>query len=109
MGSYTYDFSLKQIRRNPPNKKNVQEEKARRASLSKTAAAHRAKREQEKEKSKYSSKFALSDIMVCKECGQPYRRQVWSKYGQKSAVLMCLFDNILITNIVRWRVKQAEG
>jgi len=65
----------------------VQEEKARRASLSKTAAARRAK--QEKEKSKYSSKFALTDIMVCKECGQPYRRQVWSKYGQKSAVWRC--------------------
>jgi len=67
----------------------VQEEKARRASLSKTAAARKAKQEQEKEKSKYSSKFALSDIMVCKECGQPYRRQVWSKYGQKSAVWRC--------------------
>lgn len=65
----------------------VQEEKARRASLSKTAAARNAK--QEKEKSKYSSKFALSDIMVCKECGQPYRRQVWSKYGQKTAVWRC--------------------
>lgn len=67
----------------------VQEEKARRASLSKTAAARRAKQEQEKEKSKYSSKFALSDIMLCKECGRPYRRQVWSKYGQKSAVWRC--------------------
>jgi DNA invertase Pin-like site-specific DNA recombinase len=67
----------------------VQEEKARRASLSKTAAARRAKQENEKEKSKYSSKFALTDIMVCKECGQPYRRQVWSKYGQKSAVWRC--------------------
>jgi len=65
----------------------VQEEKARRASLSKTAVARSAK--QEKEKSKYSSKFALTDIMVCKECGQPYRRQVWSKYGQKSAVWRC--------------------
>ena len=67
----------------------VQEEKAKRASLSKTVAARRAKQEQEKEKSKYSSKFALSDIMVCKECGQPYRRQIWSKYGQKSAVWRC--------------------
>jgi len=68
----------------------VQEEKARRASMSKTAAARKAKQnQQEKEKSKYSSKFALSDILVCKECGQPYRRQVWSKYGQKSAVWRC--------------------
>jgi hypothetical protein len=65
----------------------VQEEKARRASLSKTVAARKTK--QEKEKSKYSSKFALTDIMVCNECGQPYRRQIWSKYGQKSAVWRC--------------------
>ena len=27
--------------------------------------------------------------MVCKECGQPYRRQIWSKYGQKRAVWRC--------------------
>ncbi|MBR0600080.1 recombinase family protein [Sinanaerobacter chloroacetimidivorans] len=63
----------------------VQEEKARRTSLNKSAATRRAK----KEKSKYSSKYALSDVMICKECGQPYRRQVWSKNGQKSAVWRC--------------------
>ncbi|ACV62390.1 Resolvase domain protein [Desulfofarcimen acetoxidans DSM 771] len=66
----------------------VQEEKARRASLCKQAMSRKAKRD-EKEKSRYSSKFALSDIMVCRECGQPYRRQVWSKYGQKNAVWRC--------------------
>ena len=63
----------------------VQEEKTRRASLCKSAATRRAKKEQ----SKYSSKYSLSDIMICKECGQPYRRQVWSKNGQKSAVWRC--------------------
>ena len=31
--------------------------------------------------------------MVCAECGEPYRRQVWSKYGQKQAVWRC--DNRL--------------
>jgi site-specific DNA recombinase len=67
----------------------VQEEKARRASLHKPSVA----RKEKKEKSKYSSKFALTDIMVCKECGQPYRRQIWSKYGQKTAVWRC--DNRL--------------
>ena len=34
-------------------------------------------------KGKYSSKFVLSDICICGRCGQPYRRQVWSKYGVK--------------------------
>lgn len=37
----------------------------------------------------HNSKFALTDIMVCYECGQPYRRQIWSKNGQKSAVWRC--------------------
>ena len=35
------------------------------------------------------SKYALTEILVCAECGHPYRRQVWSKYGQKSAVWRC--------------------
>lgn len=67
----------------------VQEEKARRAAIYKPSAEKKSKTE----KSKYSSKYALSDIMVCGECGQPYRSQTWSKYGQKSAVWR--FDNRL--------------
>jgi len=63
----------------------VQEERARRASLNKSAVARKTK----KEKSKYSSKYSLTDIMICTECGQPYRRQTWSKYGQKSGVWRC--------------------
>jgi hemoglobin-like flavoprotein len=31
--------------------------------------------------------------MICAECGQPYRRQVWTKYGIKKAVWRC--DNRL--------------
>jgi len=67
----------------------VQEEKARRASIYRPAA----KKKGGEVKGKYSAKYALSDIMVCAECGQPYRRQVWSKYGQKRAVWRC--DNRL--------------
>lgn len=67
----------------------VQEEKARRASMYKPASRKR----DTPQKSKYSSKYVLSDILVCAECGQPYRRQVWSKYGQKHAVWRC--DNRL--------------
>jgi hypothetical protein len=37
----------------------------------------------------HNSKYALTEILVCSECGHPYRRQVWSKYGQKSAVWRC--------------------
>lgn len=63
----------------------VQEEKARRASMHKSSITRKAKQE----KSKYSSKYALSDLMVCGECGHPYRRQTWSKYGEKSGVWRC--------------------
>ncbi len=66
----------------------VQEEKARRASLNKSAVTRKANK-LKKEKSKFSSKYALTEILVCNECGHPYRRQVWSKYGQKSAVWRC--------------------
>ena len=66
----------------------VQEEKARRASLNKSAVTRKANK-LKKEKSKYSSKYALTEILVCAECGHPYRRQTWSKYGQKSAVWRC--------------------
>lgn len=37
----------------------------------------------------HNSKYALTEILVCAECRHPYRRQVWSKYGQKSAVWRC--------------------
>ncbi|MGB4899094.1 MAG: recombinase family protein [Ignavibacteria bacterium] len=66
----------------------VQEEKLRRASLHK-AAVTRKKNKEEKEKSKYSSKYILTDLMVCAECGHAYRRQIWSKYGDKIAVWRC--------------------
>ena len=66
----------------------VQEEKTRRANLNKAAVTRKANK-LKKEKSKYSSKYALTEILVCAECGHPYRRQVWSKYGQKSAVWRC--------------------
>lgn len=66
----------------------VQVEKARRASLNKSAVTRKANKVM-KEKSKYSSKYVLTELMTCAECGHAYRRQTWSKYGQKSAVWRC--------------------
>lgn len=68
----------------------VQEEKARRGAIYRPASK---KVDAPSIKGKYSAKYVLSDIMVCVECGQPYRRQVWSKYGMKKAVWRC--DNRL--------------
>lgn len=66
----------------------TQVEKSRRASLNKAAVSRKDNKEK-KEKSKYSSKYILTELMTCAECGHSYRRQVWSKYGQKSAVWRC--------------------
>ena len=67
----------------------VQTEKKRRATLNKSAVAKKANNDNTEVKSKYSSKYVLSDIMLCADCGHKYRRQVWSKYGEKSAVWRC--------------------
>jgi len=50
-------------------------------------------KKEEQAKLKFSSKYALTDMMMCGECGQPYRRQSWSKYGKKTGVWRC--DNRL--------------
>lgn len=63
----------------------VQEEKARRASIHKPSLTQKVR----KEKSKYSAKYALSELLVCKECGLPYRRQTWVRDGQKTAMWRC--------------------
>ncbi|SHL33577.1 recombinase family protein [Anaerotignum lactatifermentans] len=62
----------------------VQEELHQRANIYKKSS------KQEKEaKGKHSGKYALSKITICKECGCEYRRQIWSKYGEKKAVWRC--------------------
>lgn len=62
----------------------VQEELRQRANIYKKSS----KKETES-KGKHTGKYALSKIMVCKECGCEYRRQIWSKYGEKKAVWRC--------------------
>ena len=42
------------------------------------------------EQGKYSSKYALSEIMVCSECGAAYRRQIWNIHGKKCPVWRCV-------------------
>lgn len=39
---------------------------------------------------KYSSKYALSEILYCGNCGTPYRRCTWSKNGKKKIVWRCI-------------------
>ena len=41
-------------------------------------------------RSRYSSKYALTDILVCGHCGSPYRRCVWTHHGKRKVVWRCI-------------------
>ena len=42
------------------------------------------------ESGKYSSKYALTDLLICGRCGSPYRRCTWSRNGKKKIVWRCI-------------------
>ena len=42
------------------------------------------------ESGKYSSKFALTELLVCGCCGTPYRRCTWTSHGTKRIVWRCI-------------------
>lgn len=63
----------------------VQSEMTRRANKQKVSEKTRT------EFGKYSGKYALSEILVCGECGSAYRRKTWVKSnGEKVGVWICL-------------------
>ncbi len=63
----------------------VQEEIARRASKRKVS-----QKATKTEQGKYSSKYALSELLVCGGCGARYRRVTWARNGKKKAVWRCI-------------------
>lgn len=63
----------------------VQEETARR-----NAATASTKKSAPTGLGKYSGKHALTGILVCGECGTPYRRCVWTQNKQKRPVWRCV-------------------
>ena len=67
----------------------VQQELTRRSSMRKKSEKTVS------QQGRYSGKYALTDIMVCGECGSAYRRQVWNIHGRKCPVWRCVsrFDN----------------
>lgn len=62
----------------------VQEELARRSSLRKTSSKTKT------ELGKYCGKYVLSELLVCGECGSPYRRVIWSRPEGKRVVWRCI-------------------
>ena len=63
----------------------VQEEIARRSGLRKVKQVGT-----KTELGKYSSKYALTEQLVCGECGTPYRRCTWTSCGNKRIVWRCI-------------------
>ena len=63
----------------------VQEELARRTSKPKIK-----QKGTKTEQGKYSSKYALTELLVCGECKTPYRRCTWTMKGQKKIVWRCI-------------------
>jgi DNA invertase Pin-like site-specific DNA recombinase len=62
----------------------VQEEIARRASLRKVSSNAKT------ELAKYSGKYALSELLICGNCGAPYRRVTWTRPEGKKIVWRCI-------------------
>lgn len=42
------------------------------------------------EQGKYSSKYALTELLICGECHTPYRRCTWTAHGEKRIVWRCV-------------------
>lgn len=63
----------------------VQEEIARRTSKQKVKQVGT-----KTQQGKYSSKYALTELLVCGECGTPYRRCTWTTKGVKKVVWRCI-------------------
>lgn len=63
----------------------VQEELARRASKRKVKQKGTTT-----EQGKYCGKYALTELLICGECGTPYRRCTWTVGGKKWIVWRCI-------------------
>ncbi len=63
----------------------VQEEVARRNSKQKVKM-----KGSKTEQGKYSSKYALTELLICGECKTPYRRCTWTVKGKKMIVWRCI-------------------
>lgn len=42
------------------------------------------------DQSKYCGKYALSEILICGDCGTPYKRVTWARNGVKKRVWRCI-------------------
>lgn len=101
--TYTVDFLTKKVKTNSGERpmyyvennhpaiidrntfNRVQEELARRSGKRKVKYVGT-----KTQQGKYSSKYALTELLICGECGTPYRRCTWTARGQKKIVWRCI-------------------
>lgn len=83
----------------------VQEELARRGSKQKVKQVGT-----KTEQGKYSGKYALTELLVCGECGTPYRRCTWTARGERKIVWRCIsrLDYGKSTAIIRRALRKAR-
>ncbi len=85
------DLPMYHVERNHPGIvskdmfQRVQAEMARRTSKRKVM-----QKSGKTEQGKYSAKYALSELLVCGECGTPYKRCTWARNGKKRIVWRCI-------------------
>ena len=101
--TYTTDCVSKTVRKNQGDRPMVYVEKNHPAIISK-AMFYQVREEMTRrsskrkvmqktgktEQGKYSAKYALSDLLVCGECGTPYKRCTWARNGKKRIVWRCV-------------------
>ena len=101
--TYTTDCISKTVRKNQGDRPMVYVEKNHPAIISK-AVFYQVREEMTRrsskrkvmqktgktEQGKYSAKYALSELLVCGECGTPYKRCTWARSGKKRIVWRCV-------------------
>lgn len=60
-------------------------------------------------KGKYSSQYALTELLVCGECGTAYRRVTWAKRGKKKIVWRCINRLVNGTEYCKCSPTMEEG
>ena len=60
------------------------------SSLNRALRAEILQKSGKSELGKYSAKYALTELLVCGECGSPYKRVTWARNGKKQIVWRCV-------------------
>ncbi|MFR3972360.1 MAG: zinc ribbon domain-containing protein [Subdoligranulum sp.] len=54
------------------------------------AIVSRQANQRKRHQGRYNSKYALSERLVCGDCGAPYKRVTWNIHGRKQIVWRCV-------------------